>query len=134
MLPKRPSRLLPAALALLTCACAVTKPSVFSSDPPGAKVIVDGVDSGFVTPCAISLPDVEQQVVDLEVPGYETASRVITNEETEYWILFREMTVGPQTWRFPLWLNFFEALRPQKVVAVRKPGRVFVRLRRQADL
>jgi hypothetical protein len=95
---------------------------------------VDGADSGFVTPCAISLPDKSAQVIDLELPGYETATRVVTNEETDYWILWREMTVGPQTWTFLIWLNFFDSLRPQKVVAVRSPSRIFVRLRRQADL
>lgn len=131
--PRRSGLLLGLA-ALLLAACTTPRPSVFATDPPGARVFVDGEDSGFVTPCAISLPDRSLQRIDLALPGYETATRFVSDEGTAYWILFREMTVGPQTWRFPLWINFFDGLMPRKVVATRRPSRIFVRLRRQADL
>ena len=123
-----------AGLLLWSSACTATKPSILATDPPGARVLVDGKDSGLVTPCAIQLPERSSQRIDLELEGYETATRMVSDDDTTSWVLFPDMTVGQHTWRFPIWLNFFDTLRPQKVVSSKKPGRIFVRLRRQADL
>ena len=50
--------LAPALLATLSACAEIRRdPGVmFASNPSGARVVVDGVDSGFVTPCHLDLP------------------------------------------------------------------------------
>ena len=106
---------------------------LFATDPPGARVVLDGVDSGFVTPCHIALENKSAQRVDLELAGYETASRVVTNGSRAYAILWNEMIVSNNTWHFPLWLPIEDFVIPFKISRGSTPGRLFVRLRRSAD-
>jgi len=42
----------------------------FFSEPPGARVIVDKQDTGFVTPCRITLASRDEHRVELELAGY----------------------------------------------------------------
>ena len=127
-------RLLPSLLAaLLAAACTTTSPVSLSSDPPGAAVYVNGVHSGFTTPCIMSLEKDENHEVALVLDGYDTAERSIVNDPTYETILWREMSVLPKTWRFPLWLNLEDFFVPVKKRFLLKPSRIFVRLSRTAD-
>ena len=60
-------------LTLATAACVnVTPPGVFfATQPPGARVVLNEVDSGFVTPCMIDLDKSRVHEVRLELQGYE---------------------------------------------------------------
>lgn len=73
-----------ARLAACLCAaalsgCLVTTPpgAFLSSTPSGARVLVDGHDSGFVTPCQVDLDTSERVQVELELEGYEPASMIL---------------------------------------------------------
>jgi hypothetical protein len=49
-------------------------------------------------------------------------------------IFWREMSLIPILWHFPLWLNRNDSLTPFKVDRSLSPNRIHVRLRRAADL
>jgi hypothetical protein len=104
-----------------------------SSDPPGARVFVDKKDSGFCTPCLLGLEDDEDLRIDFVYPGYRKATRFLTPDKQVYAILWEEMYVNPATWHFPLWLNVTDFFMPIKYDKTLAPGRVFVRMEREAD-
>lgn len=106
----------------------------FTTDPPGARVIVDHKDSGFVTPCRLMLDDDDDRHhVDLVMPGYASVSLRVDREKDTDVILWRDMYVRPEVWRFPLWLNLEDAFEPFKVRETFSPGHVFVRLERAGE-
>lgn len=104
-----------------------------ASDPPGAKVLVNKKESGFVTPCVIALDPGDDQRIDLEYPGYVTATRVLTPDHQAYAVLGRDMYIRPEVWRFPLWLNTRDVFVPVKYDRTLSPGRLYVKLERAAD-
>ena len=101
-----------------------------ASEPPGGRVLLDGVDSGFVTPCDVLLPADDELKLDLHLPGYKLESRLLVPEtqvDTVYW---REAYIREQVWRFPLWLQLSDFVRPVKLRSVMRPGGVYVQLER----
>lgn len=104
-----------------------------ASEPPGARIKVDGQDSGFVTPCLIALDHGDGARIDLEYPGYVTATRLLTPDHQLYAILWSEMHVRPTVWNFPLWLNTRDLFVPVKYDKTLSPGRLYVKLERTAD-
>lgn len=103
-----------------------------ASDPPGARILVDGRESGYVTPAMIDLGGGSTRV-DLLMPGYETATRVIGSGGFTWVLHWNEMTLEPGTWRFPLWIPLEDVIPPVNIDSGPEPGRVFVRLRLAAD-
>lgn len=101
----------------------------FFSEPPGARVIVDKKDTGFVTPCRISLASRDDHKVELDLPGYAPARLSLDPEIDHEVTLWKDMSLDLGSWRFPLWLNLKDSV-PVKFEANLKPGRVFVRLQR----
>ena len=104
----------------------------FFSEPPGARVIVDKQDTGFVTPCRITLAARDEHKVELELVGYSTARLDLDPSIDTDIIFWRDMALNLGQWYFPLWLNFEDAIHPFKIHANLHPGRVFVRLDRAA--
>ncbi len=137
MLGPRLVRAVLAALAFSLASCAYFRRErgvTFATDPPGARVVLDGKDTGFVTPCHLYVPKKEDKMqVELIRPGYETARRVLREQRNRHVVLWKEMQVHYNTWRFPLWLNFEDFFIPIKVDDEPHPARIFVRLRREAD-
>lgn len=121
------------ALLALSFGCAAPHPSIFATDPPGALVIVNGEDSGFVTPCAMDLSS-DPHVIEFTLPGYASATRKTYPEKQRYAVLYREWISNTDTWRFPFWLNVEDLFVPIKIISTQSPQRIFVRLRRQADI
>lgn len=137
-LPRRPARALSAlAVALLAwvglAACASSAPVHFSSDPPGARVLIDGVDSGFVTPCLLELPNVPTRRVDFQLLGHQPATRYMHFEHRGELIYWRDASVHYRTWNFPLWLNPEDLFLFYENKSGESPSRIYVRLRRQTD-
>jgi PEGA domain len=124
-----------AACALLVGASCQTveRPISFSSDPPGARVVIDGHDSGFVTPCLLQL-ERERTAVRFELDGYKPEDRVLRPDMRRGTLFWREMSVSYRTWNFPLWLNRDDFLTPYKRDKSLVPNRLFVRLKREADV
>lgn len=99
-----------------------------STDPPGAQVLINGVDTGFATPCLLAV-DQELMEVEIRLRGYETETRMVSRDpklETRYW---SEMNSSSRTWRFPLFLNIHDLFNhPAREVMLLAPGRIFIRL------
>lgn len=101
-----------------------------ASDPPGARVLVDGVDSGFVTPCRMKLPASDEMLVELQLPGYKSEQRLLVPDHEVEAVFWREAYIREQVWRFPLWLNLQDFVEPVRVETVLNPGRLYVQLDR----
>lgn len=116
------------------CGCKITeRPVSLQSDPPGANILVDGEETGFVTPALLRL-DRKRQTVRLELPGYVAEERELIPGKRRGTLYWREMSVSYRTWNFPLWLNRDDVFTPYKVDKSLMPNRLFVRMRREADV
>ncbi len=132
---RTPARLACLAAALLLASCSTMgrgRHVAFASDPPGARVVVDGKDSGFVTPCHIALPTDATQQVDLVLPGHKKETRVLTPKQETDVVFWQEAYIREQVWRFPLWLALPDFVAPVKAKTVLLPARVFVRMERES--
>jgi hypothetical protein len=127
-----PRSLIALAAAALAAACVapVAPPGVLvASEPAGARVYVDGRDSGWVTPAYLDLENVRQKI-DIVLEGYNPASVFVEpGGERYYLILWNEGFLYHNTWHFPLWLNAEDGLAPIKMTRHLHPSRIFVPLR-----
>ncbi len=126
--------ILPVLLAL-TSSCSMLKRErgvAISSDPPGAAIVLDGRDSGFVTPTVLNIDD-DHVNLELVRPGYETARRRLVDVSRMDTVFWDEMSIHYNTWNFPLWLNVEDFFLPVKFKGGLQPARVFVRLRRLSE-
>ena len=130
----RPSLLAPVSalglgLTLSGCALLRGQPGVLvDSDPPGATVLVDGLDSGFVTPAAIYLTRADWHRLDVELEGYDTETRIVGPGINAEGIPWSDGYTLPISFPFPLWLDLPELLVPLRIDDNLKPSRIFVEL------
>lgn len=122
-------RLLPLLLLLASCV-ATERPVRFATSPAGAQVHIDGRDTGFVTPITLDLPDKDQSLLELVLPGYQTARRMLTLKEGKEIVPGSDATVFYLSWRFPLFLSAEGFWTPIRKYTVEQPGRVYVQLER----
>ena len=114
-------------LSLGSCQ-SVTPPGVhFSTTPPGARILVDGRDSGFVTPTNLHLDD--DHWVQLELEGYESADVYLQSGTRRQTIPWTRGKVNVMTPWFPLFLPLEDLLLPVKVDKSPSPRRIYVKLR-----
>lgn len=121
--------LLLASLLSTGCVSSTASPGVFlATNPPGARVYVDGADTGFATPCSISLNKTVEHEVAFLLDGYEVARRELV--PNTHWTVIPwsdgELDVG--IWRFPLFLTFRGLLFPFGENDNLVPSRVYVPL------
>jgi len=131
-MPRPLVRLLPlVALALGACVAPDRPPGlVIASEPPGARILIDGRDSGWVTPMDLRLDRGDDARIDLVLEGYRPATVVVEpGGQAWYVILWRESYKDWDTWRFPLWLNYKDVIAPIKLSGALQPARIFVPLR-----
>ncbi|MFT5051262.1 MAG: hypothetical protein ACI8QZ_002673 [Chlamydiales bacterium] len=121
--------LLTGATLLASSGCQSTPMVSLATDPPGAQIVIDGEDSGYVTPCVMTLAN-EGHRVDLILPGYSPATRYMSRAKPAQIILWTELMGNLHTWRFPLWLNYRDFFVPIEAPSGPFPRRMFVRLRR----
>ena len=106
--------------------CGVT----VASEPPGARVHVDGRDSGWVTPCHIALDAEETHVVTIALDGFTPRELVLEPLQRHGIVAWRQGVNGVKsTIRFPILLPTQDLLLPFRESQALAPGRVFVRLR-----
>jgi hypothetical protein len=120
-----------AALACLAGCIGVSPCGVtVASEPPGARVHVNGRDSGWVTPCQIALDAQETQVVTIALDGFAPRELVLEPLRRHGIVAWRQGVNGVKsTIRFPLLLPTGDLLLPFRESQALAPGRVFVRLR-----
>src|SRR5262245_10972281 len=83
-------------LALTGAGCVSASPpaTTFASEPSGARVLVDGRDSGFVTPCLIDLGTDEPRAVTLVLDGFEKREIQLDPHRRTRFIAWRQGTMG----------------------------------------
>lgn len=102
----------------------------FSTKPSGARVVVDGRDSGFVTPCALRIDKGDWHRIDLALRGYRTETRIVRPDWGVYTLKWNDMDhFGPRNFRFPFWLGLGEILLPVRYVSRSIPARLHVEMR-----
>lgn len=102
----------------------------FATTPPGARVRIDGRDTGFVTPCMIDLDDGGRVGVQLELQGYRTASIVLAPDSATAVVGWSHAVASP--WgllRIPVQLSAVDLFLPFRPDAGHHPQRVHVTLR-----
>lgn len=123
-----------AALAALASCRSVGPPGVkLASSPPGARVVVDGSDTGFVTPCSVDLSKGRVRKVEFLLPGYETVTRILVSDSQSYYVPWKDGDVGIRTWRFPLWLDIPALITPVERNSGKFPTSLHVHLRRKGS-
>jgi len=100
-----------------------------STTPPGASVIVDGMDSGFATPVILDFDEDESHRVEFELDGYRTAGLYLMPNRRWMLVPYRDTSRAPRVWRFPLWLPLGEFLMPLRTNTALSPSRIHIRLR-----
>lgn len=117
---------------LLTGCISGRRPIVLDTTPPGALVVIDGVDSGHSTPCTIQLPD-SRRVVEFVLEGYKTESRDIRIGNRSEVIYYRDGATPLGTWTLPMFLGFRDFLFPIKDDDGEMPSRIHVRMTRKRE-
>lgn len=122
------------AAAASSCVAVETPPGTFfATTPPGARVLLDGRDSGFVTPCHIDLRDEAPVTVRLELLGYQPAEVRLVGVSDRYVVPWKDGYTSPHGLRFPLFLPGIDLLAPLKVDKGPVPARVHMRLEATAE-
>lgn len=92
-------------LAVLLTSCGTlfngsTQAVSFSSEPPGAKVLVNGLPLG-TTPFQMSLDSRRNQNVEFKLDGYESRVVVVTSSLEGGWLVL-DIVPGLLLWVIPL--------------------------------
>ncbi|MEX1023543.1 MAG: PEGA domain-containing protein [Planctomycetota bacterium] len=128
------SRLTPPLLALATfflagCVSFVTPAGTsISSTPPGARVVLDGRASGYLTPCRIALDTGDSHRLRLELPGYTPKEVMLVEGGDVYLIPWSAGYDMPYGWPFPLFLNSYDLFYPVRIDRGLSPDRVHLTL------
>lgn len=101
---------------------------VIASTPPGATIFVDGQDTGFSTPAALSLTRSDWHRVDLQLRGYHPAARLFSPSQRAMFVPWTDGYIGPSTWYFPIFMEFQWFAFPLRVDDNLTPTRVHVNL------
>jgi hypothetical protein len=122
-----------AAAALLATSCAnVTPPGILvATTPPGARILVDGRDSGFVTPCNLDVSE-GNHTVELVLEGYATTSLKLREGSDRAVVPWSEGVVYPRSWAFPLFLPARDLFLPWRTDESPRPSRLHVEMRLSA--
>src|SRR5262245_57451271 len=109
--------LLAVATALAGCLNVSPAGTAFASDPPGARVQVDGKDSGWVTPCLIALNVAKEHHVTISLAGYELRDVVLEPDTRRSIVSWYQGLNGMRsTTRFPMLLPTRDLLQQMRRV------------------
>jgi len=115
-------------LSLASCRSVAPPGTYFDTRPAGAEVIIDGKQSGYVTPCLIALNRGSDHSVRFELPGYEMREAALDSHETKTWTVMRDGAIAPNGLSFPIGLTALELFLPRVSDDSLQPGRIFMRL------
>lgn len=128
-------RRLPALLGLASawlftsCVSWTTPPhTAISSTPPGARVVIDGTNSGHLTPCLVKLDNGRDHRVRLELEGYQIEEVLLRENGDLYLIPWEEGVDGPYGWSFPLFLDATDLFAPVRIDDGLSPDRIHLEL------
>ncbi len=117
--------------APLAGGCMLDRPQpgiMISTRPAGAQVVVDGQDSGFVTPARLALTRRDWHRVEVKLSGYEPASRLFAPGLRRYAIGWDKGYTRETNLLFPFFLPWEDMLIPFRFDDSLSPGRVHIAL------
>jgi hypothetical protein len=131
-------RLLPAWLLLVLPCCTWFKNAdkvLITSDPPGARVFIDGRDMGVTTPTTLELGGVlgYDHELSLLKKGYRIEVRRLYQHTEGYTSKWRDGIADLTVPALPFWWTFGDMVFPFGVRAAIIPGEVYVKLYRNED-
>lgn len=128
------STLLPALIASALVSCVTVSPPgiLVATTPPGARVLVDGEETGFVTPCNIAL-DRDDHLLELRLAGYSSTRLSLRRSTRRTVVPWSSGIVTPVSWPFPLFLPAKDLLLPIRIDRSPLPSRIHVELRLSAE-
>lgn len=101
----------------------------FASEPPGAAILVDGQDSGWVTPCDVALDVEREHEVVIALPGFAPRHFQLVPDERRSFVSWNQAVNGLKTrQRAPFLQPADDLLLPFQEIETLAPGRIFVRL------
>ena len=122
--------LLAAFLGLAACRNVSPAGVHVSSEPPGASVRVNGVDSGWVTPCELALDVEEPHELEVTLEGFAPRHFLLVPDERRQFVSWNQGVNGLRTrQKVPFLMPADDLLLPFLEVETLAPGRIFVRLR-----
>lgn len=132
-----PTRLLP---LLLCCLPACTWWSsrervLIASEPPGARIVVDGVDTGRTTPASLALGGNfgRDHVVVLEKSGYRPATRRLFQHTEGYTSKLIDAAYDLTSIPLPFFWTAGDFVFPFGVRGALLPAELYVRLQREDE-
>ena len=132
ILDRTAPRSLLAATALLvgasSCISQTPAGTFIGSDPPGALVLLDGKEIGYVTPCNVHLDEGEDHAIRLELPGYAPAEFRLEPARRVEVVPWTDGTIINSSMTFPTFLTWYDFFAPVRTNRALSPNRVFVRL------
>jgi len=125
-----PALLLGPLLGLAACRNVSPAGVHVSSEPPGARVSVDGVDSGWVTPCQLALDVEREHELEVGLAGFAPRRILLVPDERRSFVSWNQAVNGLRTrQKVPFLMPADDLLLPFLEVETLAPGRIFVRLR-----
>jgi hypothetical protein len=119
-----------ALLALAGCLNVSPPGTAFASEPPGARILVNGRDSGWVTPCVVALDTDEDHVVRFQLAGHAPRElRLVPHHRHRIVDWYTGVNGVRTTIRSPIFMPLADLALPFQEIRSLAPGRVFVRLR-----
>lgn len=125
-------------LLLLQPACtwfAGNRNVLVTSEPPGARILVDGVDTGRTTPYLLDLGGMmaSDHVITLTKPGFQPSSRYVTHHTEGYTSRWIDGAADMGLLPWPLFWSTGDTLAPFAVRWAHVPGELYVRLYKEGE-
>ncbi|MBX3462451.1 MAG: PEGA domain-containing protein [Planctomycetes bacterium] len=123
-------------LAASACTWFTSKSQVVvTSEPPGARILIDGIDTGHTTPAALQIGGSfgRDHVLELRLAGHRPAVRRFhqyTEGYTSKWI---DGAYDPVMPPLPFFWTFGDFVFPFAVRGAMVPGEVYVKLYREDE-
>ncbi len=118
-------------LGAVSCQNTTPPGTLFATDPPGAAILLDGKDSGYVTPSMIRLGRGASHDIRLRLPGFAEERFTVHPEDRVQYVSWMYGNASTSGLTFVFFLTFWDILLPLQFDQSFSPGRIFVRLQPQ---
>ena len=129
--------LLLSCLLLGTSCFSIKRPQgvLITSNPPGAQILVDGVDTGETTPSMMDIAGLfgGNHVLELRREGYRPARRVLYQYTKGYTSRWVEGAAGAELPTMPLFWTMGDMFVPFGIVNAIVPEELYVKLYREDE-
>lgn len=116
-------------VALTSCLTVTPAGTLIASTPSGARILVDGRDSGLVTPREIQLEKGRSHRIVLELAGFALSTLELDEGRRVTLVGWNQAGIRPIRFPLPIFHSSKELFLPVRVDRSSSPWRIHVRLR-----